>query len=390
MSAPTTGGPLIGIRVIELAGIGPAPHAGMILADLGADVVRIDRPTPGAFGGWAETRFDVLGRGRRSIALDLKNPAGVEVALRMVERADALIEGFRPGVVERLGLGPEVCMARNARLVYGRMTGWGQQGPLAHVAGHDITYVALTGALHAIGSAAGPPVVPLNLVGDFGGGSLYLVVGVLAGLLETSRSGQGQVVDAAMVDGATSLLAAVYGAAAHGFWQDRREANLLDGGAPFYGVYETSDGKYVAIGAIEPQFYAELLRRTGLADEPLPGQFDSSGWPRLRERLAQLFQSKTRQEWCTLLEGSDACFAPVLSLAEAPQHEHVRARRTFVEIEGVTQPGPAPRFERTPGRIRSGPPVPGQDFEALLTEIGYSNDQITALVAEGAVVPPGR
>jgi len=382
-------GPLNGIRVIEIAGIGPAPYAAMLLSDLGADVIRVDRTTGGALGTWPYPRFDVLSRGRRSIAVDLKNERALEVVLGLVDGADALIEGFRPGVAERLGIGPDDCLARNPRLVYGRMTGWGQEGPLAQAAGHDLNYIALTGALHCIGrSDDDPPAVPLNLVGDFGGGSMFLVMGVLAALLEAKGSGKGQVVDAAMVDGASSLMSWAFGATAVGFWNERRSSNMLDGGAYFYDTYETKDGKYVAVGAIEAQFHAELLRLVGLEDEELPGQFDTADWPAMRERMAAIFKTKTREQWCEIMEGTDACFAPILTLTEAPEHPHLRARGTFVEVDGVAQPAPAPRFSRTEARVQRPPVQIGTDTDAILTEAGYSVEQIASLHEQGAVVGP--
>jgi alpha-methylacyl-CoA racemase len=328
---------------------------------------------------------DVLNRGRRSVAVDLKHPDAVEVVLRLVESADVLIEGFRPGVAERLGIGPEPCLARNPRLVYGRMTGFGQEGPMALAAGHDIDYIALAGALEPLGRAGGPPVPPINLVGDFGGGGMLLAFGVACALAERARSGQGQVIDAAMVDGAAALAAMVYGLEAAGLWRPERGTNLLDTGAPFYDVYETADGRYVAIGALEPQFYAELLRLTGLDGEDLPAQMDRSQWPAMKERMAALFRTKTRDEWCALMEGSDACFAPVLTMREAPTHPHNQARGTFVEVGGVTQPGPAPRFSRTPGAI-AGPPVePGAHTDEALVDWGFSEDEIAKLRSVGAV-----
>ncbi len=378
-------GPLHGVTVIEIAGIGPGPYCGMLLSDLGADVIRVDRQKPGMFGGWGSVQFDVHGRGRRSIALDLKQRAGVEIVLRLVDRADALIEGFRPGVAERLGIGPESCLERNPKLVYGRMTGWGQEGPLAEAAGHDVNYISLTGALHAIGRDGEPPTIPLNVVGDFGGGAMFLALGVVAGLFEAARSGKGQVVDAAMVDGAASLISFLYGAFAAGFWQDRRSSNLLDGATHFYNVYETRDGKYVSIGSIDPQFYAELLARLELTDETLPGQLDAGSWPLMRERLAELFRTKTRDEWCEIMEGSDVCFAPVLSLGEAPDHAHMKARGAFVEVAGVKQPAPAPRFSRTPGEVRCPPCVPGNDTATILEEAGFSQDEIAQLEGDGVV-----
>ena len=335
-------GPLAGLRVIEMAGIGPGPFCCTLLADLGADVLRIDRPEgpPGHPG-------DVFSRSRRSLALDLKSPAAVEAVLRLVERADALVEGYRPGVMERLGLGPQACHARNPRLVYGRMTGWGQDGPLAQSAGHDIDYIALSGALHAMGNNGQKPVPPLNLVGDFGGGALYLAFGVACGIIEAKRSGKGQVVDAAMTDGAASLMTMFYGMSASGFWQDQRGSNMLDSGAHFYDTYETKDGKFVAIGSIEPQFYKELMEKTGITDPAFTAQMDRSAWPALKEKLAAVIKTKTRDEWDAIMLGSDVCYAPVLSLSEAPKHPHNVARKTFVEVGGVTQPAPAPRFSRT-------------------------------------------
>ncbi|MDB5898555.1 MAG: Carnitine dehydratase [Ramlibacter sp.] len=347
-------GPLRGLKVIEMAGLGPAPFCAMLFADMGAQVVRVERP-----GGAARlTRHDVTARGRPVLELDLRQPEGPATVLRMVESADVLIEGFRPGVMERLGLGPDACLARRARLVYGRMTGWGQHGPLAKAAGHDINYVALSGALHAIGHKDRPPVPPLNLVGDFGGGAMLLAFGVLAAVFEARTSGQGQVVDAAMTDGAALLSAMMYGLRSGGTWTDGREENMLDGGAHYYGNYECADGKYVAVGAIEPQFYALLMQRCGITDDDLlTQQNDRSRWPEFRQRLAALFKTRTRDAWCELMEGSDACFAPVLDWAEAPRHPHNVARATFVERDGVVQPAAAPRFSRTPGsagRVDSG------------------------------------
>lgn len=377
-------GPLSGLRVLEIAAIGPVPFAGMLLSDLGADVVRVDRTKPDPSSTWTDPRLDVLGRGRRSIAVDLKSPRGVEVVLRLVEDADVLLEGFRPGVAERLGIGPGACMLRNPRLVYGRMTGWGQAGPLAGAAGHDINYVALTGALHAIG-AADAPLPPLNLVGDFGGGALYLVMGVLASLLERARSGKGDVVDAAMVDGAASLMSIFYVMQQIGFWQDRRAANFLDGGAPFYGTYATADGKFVAVGAIEPQFWAELLSRLGLDVATFGFQHDRDAWPAMRETLAAVFRTKSRDEWCALLEGTDACFAPVLSIGEAASHPHMKERGTFVDADGLVRPGPAPRFERCVVDPHAKAPALGAHTREVLTQAGYGPGQIASLLEAGTI-----
>jgi alpha-methylacyl-CoA racemase len=377
-------GPLSGYRIVEMAGIGPAPMCAMLLADLGADVVVIDRVADAGLGISVKPQYDLLRRGRPSIALDLKQPEAVNTVLRMVEKADGLIEGFRPGVMERLGLGPDVCLTRNPRLVYGRMTGWGQDGPLAHASGHDINYIGLAGVLHAIGREGEPPLAPLNLVGDFGGGALYLAFGVVAALLERERSGQGQVVDAAMVDGAASLMTLMFGLHAAGRWVERRGANLLDSGAPFYEVYETSDGKYVCVGSLEPKFYRELLRLTGLEKEDLPAQHDSSSWAAMKQRFAAIFRTKTREEWCRIMEGSEVCFAPVLSMAEAPEHPHNRHRGTFVKQNGVVQPAPAPRFSRTPGAIPRPPSAPGADTTSVLREWGFSAAEVERLLACGA------
>ncbi len=371
-------GPLAGIRIVEFAGIGPGPFAAMLLSDMGADVIRIDRK-----GGRVPHKTEITYRGRKSVTLDLKKPEAVEAALKLIARADALVEGFRPGVMERLGLGPEPCLARNPKLVYGRMTGWGQMGPLAEAAGHDINYIALTGALHAIGNAGGKPVPPLNLVGDFGGGALYLAFGLVCGLLEAKRSGKGQVVDAAMTDGAASLMAMFYGMTASGMWADRRGSNLLDSGAHFYDTYETKDGRFVAIGSIEPQFYRELLEKTGITDPAFQAQMDRNAWPALKEKLAAVIRTKTRDEWDALMLGSDVCYAPVLSLAEAPTHPHNMARKTFVEIDGIVQPAPAPRFSRTKPEVQ-GPPEP-PDSKAALVAWGFSAADMDALAQAGAI-----
>jgi alpha-methylacyl-CoA racemase len=372
-------GPLQGIKVIELAGIGPGPFCGMMLADMGAELIRIDRS--GAVQGDfpAAPRADILARGRRSVGVDLKHPEGVETILRLVEKADVIYEGFRPGVTERLGLGPDVCLARNPRIIYGRMTGWGQDGPLAKAAGHDINYIALTGALHSIGRKGETPVPPLNLVGDFGGGGLLLAYGIVCALVETARSGKGQVVDAAMVDGAGALMAIIYGAHASGWWQDDRGSNMLDGAAHFYDTYETKDGKYVSIGSIEPQFYALLLKLTGIEGEDLPHQFDRGQWEAMKEKLGAIFKSKTRDEWCAIMEGTDVCFAPVLSLAEAPHHHHAKARGGFTELAGVVNPAPAPRFSRTQPKLDLPPALPGEHTEAALRDWGFSDAEIARL-----------
>jgi alpha-methylacyl-CoA racemase len=356
----------------------------MLLADLGADVVRVEGPGRSSWPG--EPRLDLLQRGKRSLVVDLKQPAGVEVVRQLVDRADVLLEGYRPGVAERLGLGPEDCARSNPTLVYGRMTGWGQDGPLSDRAGHDIAYIALTGALHAMGRADGPPQVPLNLVGDFGGGSLYLLLGVLSALWEAQRSGRGQVVDAAIVDGAASLMTMPFAFLAAGLWQDRRGANLLDTGAPFYDVYETSDGGWMAVGPLEPQFYAEFVRLLGIADEPdLPGQFDLRAWPQLRTRFAAAFATRSRDAWTEVFTPSDACVAPVLSMTEAPSHPHLAARGTYVQRDGHTEPGPAPRFDRTPAVLGDGPPLPGAHGRQLLDELGLDADR---LLADGVVRLP--
>ena len=378
-------GVLSGYKVIEFAGIGPAPMCAMLLSDMGAEVLRIDRAEDANLGIPTDAKYSVLNRGRRSVALDLKRKEGTEVALKLIGRADALIEGFRPGVMERLGLGPEPCLARNPRLVYGRMTGWGQDGPLAHAAGHDINYIALTGALHSIGRKGEAPVPPLNLVGDFGGGGVYLALGVVGALLEAQKSGKGQVIDVAMIDGASSLMAAIYGLRAAGRWTDQRGDNILDTGAHYYDVYETRDGKYVSVGSIEPKFYAELLRLTGLEHEELPRQNDRVAWPTLKERVAAIFRTKTRDEWCRLMEGSEVCFAPVLSMQEAPNHPHNHERGTFVEFEGVVQPAPAPRFSRTPSAIQRPPARPGEHTEEALREWGFSAAELEQLRGCGAV-----
>ncbi|MFE9401319.1 CaiB/BaiF CoA transferase family protein [Streptomyces sp. NPDC006530] len=356
--AATGTGPLAGVRVVELAGIGPGPFAAMLLADLGADVVRVDRP--GGTGLAVDPAYDLTNRNKRSVIVDLKAAEGPGLVLDLVERADILIEGYRPGVAERLGVGPEDCFGRNPGLVYGRMTGWGQDGPLAQRAGHDIAYIAITGTLGMIGGADGGPVVPANLVGDYAGGSLYLVIGVLAALQHVRGGGAGQIVDAAIVDGSAHLATMIHGMMAAGGWQDRREANLLDGGCPFYGTYETSDGQYMAVGSLEQQFYDEFVRLLGIQDQA-PARKDLARWPELRTTIADRFRTRTREEWTAVFEGSDACVAPVLSLKEAPHHPHLAARATFTGHGGITQPAPAPRFSATPGSIRRPPALPGAD-----------------------------
>jgi len=376
-------GPLEGVRILEMSGIGPGPFAGMMLADMGADIISIERP--GSLMRFPDPKFDVMQRGRRSVTLDIKKPAGAAAALDLVEVADALIEGFRPGVMESLGLAPETCLERNPRLVYGRITGWGQDGPLARTAGHDINYIALAGALHAIGRRGERPVPPLNLVGDFGGGGMLLAFGIVAALFEAQRSGRGQVVDAAMVDGIASLMSLMYGFLASGLWVDERGVNLLDTGAHFYDTYETLDGKWVAVGPVEPRFYTLLLELAGVDDPEFENQFDRERWPELRAKLAAVFKAKTRDQWCETMEGTDACFAPVLSLSEAPDHPHNAARKTFTEVDGVRQPAPAPRFSRTPGRIAGAPPTPGEHTESALADWGLSEERIASLRKAGAI-----
>ena len=378
-------GPLEGIRIIELAGLGPAPFAGMMLSDAGADIIRIDRSDRATYPPKAEPHVDLMNRGRRSVAVDLKHPDGVALVLRLVEQADGLMEGFRPGVAERLGLGPDECLARNPRLAYGRMTGWGQAGPMATTAGHDIDYIALSGALEAIGRAGERPVPPLNLVGDFGGGGMLLAYGMLAAILGARTTGKGQVIDAAMVDGAASLMTMTYTLRSAGIWTDERGTNLLDTGAHFYEVYETSDGGFLGVGAIEPQFYAELMRLLGLGDEDLGTQMDRTTWPAMKERFAAIFATRTRAEWEEVFDGSDACVAPVLSPGEAPDHPHNRFRGTFTEVAGVVQPAPAPRFLSTPGAIRRPPPNPGQHADEALADWGLSDDEVAALRSSAAI-----
>jgi alpha-methylacyl-CoA racemase len=376
-------GPLRGVRVIEIASLAPAPFGCMILADLGADVLRVDRAE--RCGPAAGVPADPLGRGRRSIGLNLKEQGGLDILLRLIDEADVLVEGFRPGVAERLGFGPEACADRNPRLIFARMTGWGQDGPLAPTAGHDIDYIAISGVLGTIGRAGQRPVPPLNLVGDFGGGGMLLALGILAALVERGISGKGQVIDAAMVDGSALLSSFLYGMLATGGWQDRRGSNLLDGGAPFYDTYVCADGGCVAVGALEPQFYAALLAGLGLADAGLPPQHDRDGWPVLRERFAAAFATRTRDDWASVFAGTDACVAPVLSLTEAPAHPHATARHAFAEVGGVMQPAPAPRFSRSAVSEPAAPPRPGADTDAVLTALGLGGPEVADLRARGVI-----
>lgn len=376
-------GPLAGLKVVEMVGLGPAPFCAMLLADMGAEVIRIDRAGRGDVSGLEGTRFDVLGRGRRSVALNLKRPGGTEAALALIAQAGVLIEGFRPGVMERMGLGPEVCLGNNPRLVYGRMTGWGQQGPMAQAAGHDINYIALSGVLNAIGRHGEPPVPPINLVGDFGGGGMLLAFGLLCALLEARQSGRGQVVDAAMTEGSALLAACLWGYKAGGLWSNERGTHLIDGGSHFYDSYACADGKYIAIGAVEPQFYALLRERVGLLDPVFDAQYEAAAWPQQKLRLAEVFKTRSRADWCALLEGSDACFAPVLDWDEAPRHAHAQARGSFVTLDGVVQPAPAPRFSRSvPAQPTSAVPA-GHHTEEVLRDWGFGADQLAALQRDG-------
>jgi alpha-methylacyl-CoA racemase len=378
-------GPLQGVKVVELSGIGPGPFCGMLLADMGAEVVRVDRASAVSEEPSDRPYGDALARGKRAVAVDLKHPDGVAAVLRLVAQADALIEGFRPGVTERLGIGPDACLARNPRLVYGRMTGWGQDGPYAQAAGHDINYIALGGALAHFGRAGTKPTPPINVVGDFGGGGMLMAFGVACALVEAGRSGQGQVVDAAMVDGSATLMTMMWGFQALGIWGPFG-TNVLDTGAPFYDTYETSDGKFIALGSLEPQFYAELIARLGLTDDvDTARQMDQSSWPELRERLTALFKTKTRDEWSELLEMTDACFAPVLTMGETVDHPHIKARGTIVEEYGLPQPAPAPRFSRTPGAIARPPAWPGQHTDEVLADWGFGADRIAKLRESGAI-----
>ena len=374
-------GPLTGVRVVEMAGIGPGPFTAMMLSDLGAEVIRVDRLSQKGLGHPA----NVLNRGRKSIAVDLKNPRGVETTLRLIEQADVILEGFRPGVMERLGLGPEKCLSANPRLIFGRMTGWGQTGLLSQAAGHDINYISIAGALGAMGYADRPPAPPLNLVGDFGGGAMYLLTGILAALVERNTSGKGQIIDAAMTDGTASLLSPFFGLMAMDMWTTDRFSNRLDGGAFYYGSYECSDGKYISIGSLEPQFYALLLEKAEIDGPEFQEQLDEASWPAKREKLTQIFKSKTRQQWCDIMEGTDVCFAPVLDLKEAPNHPHNIDRKTFIEFEGVVQPAPAPRFSRTQGEIQGPAAKNGENTKEVLSAWNFSEQEIGELQAAGAI-----
>lgn len=379
-------GPLSGLKLIEVAGIGPGPMAAMMLGDMGADIIRVDRTVSHVMDRISDPRFAVHNRSRRSVSVDLQKPGGAEVVLRLAEKADGLMEPFRPGVAERLGIGPDVCLKRNPKLVYGRMTGWGQDGPLAKAAGHDQNYIALSGALHAIGRKGEKPVPPLNLVGDFGGGGMLLAFGMACGLVDSIRSGKGQVVDAAMVDGTGLLLGGIWGMAGAGLWDEsQRESNMLDGGAHFYDTYETKDGKYVSIGSIEPQFYALLLEKTGLKGQDLPAQHDRAKWPEMKKKFTEIFKTKTRDEWCAIMEGTDICFAPVLTMSEAPNHPHHKARKSYVDVAGFMQPAPAPRFSRTPGSVKGPAPKRGVHTEEILRESGFSASEIKELASSGVI-----
>lgn len=380
-------GPLAGLKVVELAGIGAGPHCAMMLADLGAEVIRVDRPVDAGLGVPIEPKYDLILRGRRSLAIDLKNKAGRDIVLKMIDEADALIESFRPGVVERIGLGPDLCLARNPKLVYARLTGWGQDGPYAQMAGHDINYIALSGVLHAIGSRGGKPVPPLNLVGDFGGGAVYCAFGIVSALLSAQRTGKGQVVDAAMVDGAAALLTMVVGFQRGGIWSMQRGDNIVDGGAPYYATYETADARYVAIGAMEHKFYDLLLEKLDLSDdEKMRPHTDRSLWSHQREKFSTIFKQRSRDEWCAILEGTDTCFSPVLSIEEAANHPHIKSRKTYREMNGVVQPAPNPRFSSAPELVPSAPAALGQHSREVLLEFGVLPDEIEALLMAGVVL----
>jgi alpha-methylacyl-CoA racemase len=378
-------GPLVGTRVIEFAGIGPCPFAAMLLADMGANVVRVDRVESVPSPDEGQILTDILRRGRRNLCVNLKHQEGVNVVLKLVERADVLLEGYRPGVMERLGVGPEVCLELNPQLIYGRVTGWGQEGPLAQMAGHDINYIAVNGVLHAIGRARQKPVPPLNLLGDFGGGGMLLAFGVVCALVERTSSGKGQIVDAAMIDGSALLMSMIYGLRANGTWYEQRGVNLLDGGAPFYDTYQCKDGNYISLGSLEPKFYSELIEILGLGGKDLADQMDRTSWLVLKDRFAEIFKTKTRAEWCEIMEGHDVCFAPVLSMSEAPDHLQLKARGTFIEVAGVTQPRPAPLYSRTSPVSPRPPCSPGEHTEEVLKELGFSEEEISMLRKKNTV-----
>ncbi|MHC4216082.1 MAG: CaiB/BaiF CoA transferase family protein [Planctomycetota bacterium] len=376
-------GPLSGIKVVEIGSIGAGPFCAQMLADMGADIIRVDRQ--GAREDRNTNKYAVLNRGRRSVAVDLKNPKGVEAVLRLVEQADALVEGFRPGVAERLGIGPDVCLKCNPKLLYGRMTGWGQNGPLARMAGHDINYIALSGALHTFGSRSQPPIPPLNLLGDFGGGGMLLAFGIVCGILESQTSGKGQVVDASMLEGTALMMNLIYGFWASGLWSEQRENNLLDGAAHFYGCYETADGKWVAIGAIEPQFYKRLLKQLKISDPDFDNHEDKQKWPKLKAKFATVFKTKTRDEWCKIMEECDVCFTPVLSMSEVANHPQNKDRNSFIEVDGILQAAPAPKFSRTKPNIPEPPPTPGEHNETVLKDWGFSKAEINNLKKDAAI-----
>ena len=376
-------GPLKGLKVIEIKGIGPAPYAGMLLADMGAEVVVVERESKSQ-PTWLPSEKDAFSRGKKSIALDLKSEAGVGALLKLIEGAAALLEGFRPGVAERLGFGPDVCLERNPKLVYGRMTGWGQYGPLAHAAGHDINYIAITGALAAVGTKE-RPLPPVNLVGDLGGGSMFLIMGMLAALLEVEKTGKGQVVDAAITDGAISLMSMIYSVYGIGGWKNARESNFIDGGAHFYSAYKTADDKFISVGSVEPQFYAELVGKVGIAPEIADGQINPATWEEKKQQFAEIFKTKTRAEWCEILEGTDACFAPVLDFLEAPEHPHNKAREAFVDVGGLVQPAPAPKFSGSPCAVPEAPRAEGIDTLDVLADWGFDKGEITALKDSGVL-----
>lgn len=381
---PSTG-PLKGTRIVEFAGIGPGPFCAMLLADMGADVISLDRVTPHGLGIKKETRFNPINRNRPSMALDLKSEDGRQVALRLIAQSDGLIEGFRPGVMERLGLGPDVCSAVNPRLIFGRITGWGQEGPLADTVGHDLNYLALSGVLPFLGARGSKPAIPLNLIGDFAGGGLYLAMGMLAALLESRNSGRGQVVDCAMLDGIASLMTNQFGYAGSGNWVNERESNVIDGGSPWYNIYSTKDEKYVSVAAVEPKFFQQLVEGMGLDATDLPDQHDKSSWPRVCQLFADVFATRTRDEWCVVMEGREACFAPVLDVHEAARHPHSAARHSYIEVDGVIQPGPAPRFSRTPSAVTRPTPIPGANTNEIMSKWGFTDAEIASLGSQGVI-----